>query len=433
MNEFARTGLFVGGAAAIIAAASWIQPESSRSEIFSDTGETFFAGFRDVQSAKAIEVVDYDEAEAVARPLKVEFRRNRWLLTSHGDYPAETRDRLARTAASLVDLKKDTPVSDRVEDHSRYGVVDPLDTKNPSFSGRGKRVTLRDAGGAVLADLILGHPVKEKAGFRYVRLPAQKRVYATKTDADPSAQFADWVEANLLRVSAADITRMALNSYQIDEQFGRLMNQQRTVYERNQPSWTPQAQSIANALTSLRVAGARAKPKELAEQLRSGQLALTLETVMSLRQRGFFIAPNGLLLSNEGELIADTASGVQYAVRFGELASDTGAAPSVKPRENRYVFITVTAKKPEAEATAKALTAKFADWYYVISGADFARLHPSRAAQLKDQPQLQQQQPPRPAGLPPGLPPELERALTERLRQQQQQQQQQPPPPPKEP
>lgn len=427
MNELTRTGIFVGAAAALIASANWIQPETSRSEIFSDTGETFFASFRDVQNAKAIEVVDYDEAEAVARPLKVEFRKNRWLLTSHGDYPAEARDRLARTAASLLDLKKDAPVSDRVEDHAKYGVVDPLDAKNPSFTGRGKRITLRDGGGAVLADLILGQPVKEKAGFRYVRLPAQKRVYSVKTDADPSAQFADWVEANLLRVTAADITRMALNSYQIDEQFGRLMNQQRTVYERGQPTWTPQAQNIASALASLRVAGARAKPKELADQLRSGQLTLTIETVMSLRQRGFFIAPNGLLLSNEGELIADTASGIQYAVRFGELASDTGSAPSAKPKENRYVFITVTAKKPEAEAAAKALTAKFADWYYVISGTDFSRLHPSRAAQLKEQ----QQQPPRPAGLPPGLPPELERALTERMRQQQQQQAPPPAAPPK--
>jgi hypothetical protein len=410
MSEALRTAMFAAGAAALVAAAAWISPEATRSEIFSDTGEPFFANFRSVEQARTIEIVDYDEAEAVARPLKVEFKSNRWTISSHGGYPAEARDRLARTAAGLLDLKKDVPVSDRVEDHARYGVLDPLDAKSASLTGRGKRATLRDASGAVLADVILGTAVKDKAGHRYVRLPGQKRVYAVKTDADPSAQFADWVEGNLLRISAADITKMTLNSYQIDEEFGRIVNLQRTTYERNQPTWSPQAQAIANALASLRVVGASAKPKELAEQLRTGRLELTLETMLSLRRRGFFISPTGMLLSNEGELIAETASGLQFAVRFGELATDSTAAPSVKPRENRYVFITVSPRKPEAEATAKALAAKFSDWYYVIGDADFTRLHPARAAQIKER-----QQP----SLPPELPRDLEKLIRERMSQQQ--------------
>ena len=152
MNELTRTGLFVAAAAGLIAAAGWIRPESATSEIYSDTGQAFFPSFRNVDAVKAIEVVDYDETEAVARPLKVEFRKGRWLLTSHSDYPAEARDRLARTAASLLDLKKDTPATDRIEDHAKYGVLDPLDAKNPALQGRGKRVTLRDAGGVTLAE-----------------------------------------------------------------------------------------------------------------------------------------------------------------------------------------------------------------------------------------------------------------------------------------
>ena len=36
MNELARTGLFVAGAAALIAAAGWIRPDATRAEIFSD-------------------------------------------------------------------------------------------------------------------------------------------------------------------------------------------------------------------------------------------------------------------------------------------------------------------------------------------------------------------------------------------------------------
>lgn len=375
-----KTGLFVATAAALVAAASWFEPESTRTEIFSDQGQAFFPNFRSVDVVKAIEVVDYDESEAVARPLKVEFRKGRWVLTSHGDYPAEAKDRLAKTAGALLDLKKDAPVSDRFEDHVQYGVLDPLDAKNASLTGRGKRVTLRDGGGIAIAELILGKTPKDKPGFRYVRLPSQKRTYLAQTGADPSAQFADWVESNLLRLTASDVTKLTLNTYQVDEALGRVSNMQRTVYERG-GNWSGQAQAMAAALASLRVAGARPKPPVLAEQLRTRQLQLTLETVMSLRQRGFYIAPNGLLLANEGELIADSSKGFAYTLRFGEIASDSGAG--AKAKENRYLFITVSAKTPDAEPQAKALDTKFSDWYYVISGADFSRLHPIKASSVK--------------------------------------------------
>ncbi|MEZ5353214.1 MAG: DUF4340 domain-containing protein [Bryobacteraceae bacterium] len=378
-SEPVRTFLFVAAAAVLVAIAASFSPESASSEIFSDTGEEFFPGFHDASKVAAIEVVDYDETEAVARPLKVELRKGRYLITSHGDYPADGKGRMAAIAAALVDLKKQEPVSDRLEDHATFGVIDPLDTKSASLTGRGKRATLRDAGGLKLADLILGAKVKDKEGYRYVRLPGQKRTYAVKTEADPSAEFADWVEANLLRVRSADIVKLTLNSYQIDEQFGRLLNAQRTVMSRDQGTWSPQANSIASAMASLRVAGARPKPPELAAQLRSKRLELTLDTVMSLRQRGYYIAPGGSLLSNEGELIAETNKGVTYVLRFGEVVTDSSAsgAAAAKPKEDRYLFVTVSSKNPESESLAKSLDAKFSDWYYIIRGEDFARLRPA--------------------------------------------------------
>jgi len=118
---------------------------------------------------------------------------------------------------------------------------------------------------------------------------------------------------------------------------------------------------------------------------------------MSLRQRGFFITPFGQLLANEGELTVETVKGVLYTLRFGEVVSD---GISTKQRENRYVFITVASRNPENEALAKAMQNKFADWYYVISGADFAKLHPQSAAAKGE--------PPAPR-LPPGFPPSVMR------------------------
>jgi hypothetical protein len=388
-NPLVATGIFVAAAAILSITAARVQPDAYRAEIFSDQGEVLFPNFTNAQAVQAIEVVDYDEAEATARPLKVELRKNRWVLSSHGDYPAEARDRLAQTSAALLDLKRDLAVSDLWEDQAQYGVIDPLDAKSASLTGRGKRVTLRGAGGAILAELVLGKPVKDKQGYRYARLPGQKRIYAIKTDADPSARFEDWVEADLLRVSPADITKMTLVSYSIDEQFGRIVNLQRIVMVKDGENWNAGARTAAAALASLRVVGARAKPKMLADQLRARRLEMTLETVMSMRQRGYFIAPTGQLLANEGELVVETARGYIYHLRFGELAAMSAEAEQTGRRggENRFLFVTVSSKNPETEAAAKALDSKFADWYYIIKGDDFAKLRPGIKPRTESTPQ----------------------------------------------
>ena len=251
-------------------------------------------------------------------------------------------------------MKKDIVVSERVEDHATYGVIDPLDQKVVSLKGRGKRVTLKGAAGEILADLIEGYPVKDRAGFRYIRLPGQKRTYAVKTDADPSAKFGDWVEANLLHLSPANMQKITVNSYSINSDTGRIGNLDRKTFTPADAGFTP----LANALANIRVTGARAKPPSLAAQLRGHKgMELTLETVMSLRSRGFFITPEGRLLANEGEITIETSAGASITIRFGETDG-----------ENRTIFITVGGKDTEA------LDNRFADWYYLISQADFKRL-----------------------------------------------------------
>lgn len=401
-RESVTTGLFLAAALVLLVAASWLEPEAIRPEIFSDQGEPLFPDFRDVLAVKAVEVVDYDEEQAVARPLKVEFRRGQWVLSSHNDYPAEAGERLAKTAGALFDLKKDLVVSDRMEDHAPHGVIDPLDLNVASLAGRGKRVTLRDEQGRVLADVILGKPDAERPGHRYLRLPGQKRTYSVRTEADPSAEFADWVEGNLLRLAASDIRRVVINRYSIDESLGRLANVERITLSREGNDWKTEGprrlsrasiDGVIGALARLRIVGARPKPKPLAEQLRSGQpLEMSLETVMSLRQRGFFITPDGRLLANEGELFVETAQGLVYTLRFGEITSSpTPSAPAAgealrSSDQDRFLLVTVRFDPQRAaesgadgaagERLARTLMQRFADWYYVISGKDFARLHP---------------------------------------------------------
>src|SRR5215471_10620692 len=215
----------------------------------SGEGQAFYPEFKDPQDVKAIEVVDYDEPTATARPLKVEFRRNRWLVATNNDYPIDVGDRLVKTSAALIDLKKDQVKSDSAQDQGKYGVIDPFDQKVSTLQGRGKRVTLRDAKKAVLADFILGKPVENKPGWRYIRVPGGKRTYAVKTAADPSAHFADWVNAGLLRMPAASIRKITVIPYSFDAATGAIDQVQPVALTPESSKW----KTVTSALDSLKI------------------------------------------------------------------------------------------------------------------------------------------------------------------------------------
>ncbi len=399
MREGVKTAAFAGAALILGVIAVVNRPEAAAPEIFSDQGQLFYPNFKDPQAPKMIEVIDYDEATATARPLKVQFQRGRWVIASHHNYPVDAAGRLAETAAMLIDLRKDLVRSDSVHDHAQFGVVDPLDQRASGLTGRGKRVTLRDARGDVLADFILGKPVEGKPGFRYARVPGQKRTYAVKTDADPSARFADWVNADLLRIASASIRKVTIHSYSIDESLGRVGETETLAAAREGGKWdvagvpkvnTAALDAMAATLDGLKIVDVRPKPPSLAEDLRSGQVRLSLETAMSLRQRGYFLSSSGRLLANEGEMIVETANGLVYTLRFGEIAaSGSEAKPAAGKGENRHLFVTVNFDPSKAakyggdaaagERTARDLNNRFADWYYIISDADFQKLRLKKA------------------------------------------------------
>lgn len=401
MRETWKTAAFLASALLLAILAGLTQPERATPRIFSDQGQLFYPNFRDPQAARVIEVIDYDEATATARPLKIEFRRGRWVVASHYNYPVELGDRLVRTAAALVDLRKDMVRSDSPQDHAQFGVIDPLDQKVGTLAGRGKRVTLRDAHGDVLADFIFGKPVEGKPGYRYVRVPGQKRTYIVRTDADPSARFADWVEADLLRIAAPTIRRIVLQNYSIDETLGRILSSETLTLTRQDGGWSAGGEklnqkavnALVSALDTLRIVDVRPKPPALAADLREGQLRLSLESALSLRQHGFFLTPQGRLLAKEGEMTVETNDGLAYVLRFGEVATSGGEIKSPGGQgENRYLFVTVSYDKSRAakyggdgaygERRARELNQRFADWYYIINGSDFQKLRLTRKEAL---------------------------------------------------
>jgi hypothetical protein len=394
MTESLKTAVLAGAAVALAISAAVVEPEARVPAIMSDQGEAFYPNFTDPQAPRTIEVVDYDEATATALPLKVQFQQGKWVIASNYNYRVEIGDRLAKTAAALMYLKKDMVRSDSTLDHAKYGVVDPLDEKAGGLTGRGKRVTLRDANGGVLADYILGKPVEGKPGYRYVRVPGQKRTYAVKTDADPSARFADWVNAGLLRIAGTSLRKVTINRYNIDPAAGRMSNAETTVLTADKGEWKatgdklnlPAVHAMAAALDGLKIVDVRPKPPGLAAGLRHEELQLTLENALSLQKAGYFFTQEGRVFSSEGDMTVETNNGLIYSLRFGEVA--TGDTKSGAPSDNRNLFVMVHFDPAKAaayggdagagERTARELNDRFADWYYVISGNDFRNLRLGR-------------------------------------------------------
>ncbi len=365
MEETRKTLVFVGVAALVTVAAYLAAPADPTLEAFSDRGEVFFPEFTDPNEAASLEVIDFDEVTGGVAAFNVVFKGTRWRIPSHHNYPADDRDRLARTAAGLIEVRKDDVVAEVAADHEALGVVDPLDEAVASLAGRGKRVTIKDGNDNLLADLIIGKSVPGREGtYRYLRVPGQKRTYAARFDVDVSSRFGDWIEKDLLEVDQDRIEQVVLKDYSIDERT-RVLNQRDTIIlTRGDPDWTAnrmrsgdkvdgvKMEDLLKALDELTIVGVRPKPAGLSRSLEDNEgISITRGDLASLQEKGYFFTRDGQLVSNEGETQVRTADGVVYTLRFGEIvygagdavtagSGDAGVGGSDGPGENRYLFIT---------------------------------------------------------------------------------------------
>lgn len=378
MNELSRTATFAAVAAILLGGAVWAAwPDRDLGRPIDDQGQLFFPEFTIPEQAKSLEVAEVDPETGETRLFKVALKDGRWVIPSHGDYPADAKDRLARTASGILDLRKATIRSTQPRDHSDLGVLDPLDPKSIDLEGMGKRVTLRDGNGAILADLILGKPVPNAKGQRFVRLPGKNRVYGVNLDkVEISSRFADWIETNLLQVQASDVRQLMIDNHKIDPeqqkiQLGEVLTLERpdsgTDWKLTSGEIPPgkelniQAVStMASTLADLQIVGVRPKPAGLTQELKASAekgISLDQASLLSLASKGFHLV-QGRLMSNEGDLYVTTAEGVEYTLRFGEVtfargrelsagseaekAGDSEDSPGRAEGavESRYLFVT---------------------------------------------------------------------------------------------
>lgn len=358
MKETRKTLTFAAVAAVLAAAALMTTPRNPSSEVFSDQGKPFYPDFTDPLKAAALEVVEFLENSAEARPFKVELRDGKWSIPSHHNYPADAKDRLAKTAAGVIDLRKDAIRSDRPQDHELLGVIDPLEKEGP-LKGRGKRVTLKDKDGNVLADFIFGKETRDGSGAYYVRIPGKTRTYAVKRKVEISSKFEDWIETDLLQLSQYDIRKVAIDHYSIDEERGTLKDRKTYFLSRDDSSgpWKvsgmketeePNSDNISammSALDDLKIVGVRPKPAFLGRDLKAkGDFTIKgnqvnaqqLQAINSLKAKGFYVVPvevtdpggrkriESAIYSNEGEVQVSCSDGITYTLRFGEILVGEG-------------------------------------------------------------------------------------------------------------
>ena len=401
MNESIRTAIFVAAAAAV-AFVTWISwkvtavPEFFEPERVAMEGKPLFPKFTDPWAATSLEIVKYDEQTASPVPFQVAQIEDQWSIPSHSNYPTDAKDQLAEAASSMIGLEVVDMASDDPDTHEMYGVVDPS-SKPASAAAEdvGVRVVMRDKKDDVLMDLVIGKQVGESDQLRYVRVVGENPVYtvAVKTD-KLSNKFEDWIEEDFLKLSSWDIRQIHVQDYSMLERGGRYYTspgaQMTLKYDdTGDPKWsliedvvfspdegklvpgktgddeeldTEKLNDMKSKLDDLEIVDVRRKPPGLSADLRAaGTLMNDLETMLSLQSKGYYLVEIPVqdkvyldVLSNQGELRVSMKDGVQYVLRFGEIAGGTGETGEEEKEEapddseaedsetgglNRYLFV----------------------------------------------------------------------------------------------
>lgn len=236
MNEFTKTIVFVVVGALLVATAFGVnaltQPEEN--EEFALVGEEFFPDFDSPSAAKFLEIAAFDFEKREPVDFRVEYKDKMWRIPSHHDYPAEAADRIAKTAASIMGIRREAIGGRRETEHKRFGVIDPKskEAKKISKSEKdavGVRVIIGKENGDVLADYIIGKKVetrdmeddflreirgeKEQKPLHYVRRPDEKETYIASIEVDASTKFSDWIEPDLLLLDASHLRQLVINDY----------------------------------------------------------------------------------------------------------------------------------------------------------------------------------------------------------------------------
>lgn len=375
MSDTVKTMLFATVAVVAVLVTVFTYPRQEEYRAPDLLGKPLFADFKDPSVASQLLITKFSEDLGQLTEFEVvrDAKTGLWSIPSSANYPADAEAQMRDAATSLIDLQVLGLASTAARDHQVYGVVEPdKNTLQASQQGVGLAVTVKDAKGKDLARLIIGKRVKGTEDQYFVRRPGEEPVYVVKID--PSkfpTEFDKWIERDLLKVNTLDVDRLTFKDYSVITAGGRGSLEERyeaTVsWNSDQSKWeldnfdefqgrvrkpsellpteeldTQKLNDLKTALGNLKIVDVLRKPEGLGADLKAGkEVAEDDEGLLSLQNRGFYLAalPGGEreLRAANGEVLVGLKDGVQYVLRFGEVASvgQEGADSTL----NRYLFV----------------------------------------------------------------------------------------------
>jgi hypothetical protein len=381
-QEFKRTLVYLAVSATSVALGLYTYSSNKPREIedYGRVGEEFYPQFNNPNDATSLEVTVFDEDNATISDFQVEFRDGMWRIPSHYNYPADAKERLAKTAASIIGIKRAALVSRLETDQAEYGVIDPKLQDPSKLKGRGSRITLKQ-GDQILADYIIGKPHKEGGGRYYVRSPEEKETYLARFEVDLSTRFQDWIDTDLLTIEQDKLTDIIVNKYRIDEQAGRPTDDEITEIHREKfgEPWqiadldtevlevnSDAVRKLVSSLVETKVLGVRPKPEGLTPDLGVTDAVARNPVLIGnirndLASKGFFLvqAREGgdlQVVAREGSFYAATNEGVMYELHFGEVFTgslreiETGLPPANQESEQESEEPAGEDEQPESDS-----------------------------------------------------------------------------------
>jgi hypothetical protein len=400
MNESIRTVVFVAVAAVVALAAYASRPkleDPGSGGLPTGIGNPLFPDFKDPLLARSLEIKQFDEDTAQVSSFEVTQQPNGlWTIPSHGNYPADAESQLKAVAETLADLKiiavqTDETTIDKQKEHELYGVIDPNKVE-VGTKGVGTLITMQDGKLNDLLSLIVGKPATDGGGsanLRFVRKPTEDVVYVTTIDLNKlPTEFDKWIEKDLLKLSTFDVSRVHVKDYLVlrtrSGSYGLVQRLDADLsYDSSKAEWKvedlvtfrgqervqsplgeleelnkPKLDDLRNGLGDLKIVDVRRKPEGLGKSLQVSADQLPPDQQQALAEMGFFPSPTSdgklEIYGANGELVVDTKDGVQYVLRFGNIAPEI--SPTKKPdtdaakkddkaaedevKVHRYLFVT---------------------------------------------------------------------------------------------
>ena len=352
MNENKKTITFLVAAIAAVAIATLTSPTkrdpSAKPNLM---GQALFESF-DARAVTGIEIVEVDEEDIQSKSIEVTQTDKGWFIRRPGkaDYPANEDNQLKDVASMLFDLRIIDQAGEGAGEHSKLGVLDPSKA-DPTQSGIGRLIHLKNSSGSNLASLIIGDEVEGLPGTYFVRKPEQNAVFRVdvRNARNVSSKFVDWVEQDFLDLDKRKIKQVTLDNYDVNLAQGQInRNSDPLVLNLADSKWSLTGSKLLDneeldkdvldelkdALDDLEIIDVERKPDILVKNLEQGSEffsnlrdANNQAVVQSLQQKGFYtIAAKDAagqtvpkVVSNKGEVLVGMESGVEYVLRFGEI------------------------------------------------------------------------------------------------------------------